>query len=288
MKRPPPATRGRPLKKLLIAALLAASAAAAPAQAPKAELELWRLDCGDFVMKRFGAWFSDTFQYPPGARALVGSCYLVRHGTDYLLWDTGMSDKLIGNPIDNDQQTMSLKRSVSDQLKQIGVRPDQVGTVGISHYHGDHTGQARHFPGARLVIGKADWDAIRSDERRKEQRDELGPWQGEGAKVEPVSGDLDIFGDGSVIMLALPGHTPGHSGLLVRLASGPVLLSGDQYHFTEAVKNRGVPAFNSNRADTLASHDRFDRIAANTRAKVIIQHEPADIDKLPAFPQSAK
>ncbi len=276
------------MKKLIVTALLAACAAAAPAQAPKAELELWRLDCGDFVMKRFGAWFSDTFQYPPGPRPLVGSCYLIRHGTDYLLWDAGMSDKLIGNPVDNEQQTMSLKRSILDQLKAIGVRPEQVGTVGISHYHGDHTGQARHFPAARLVIGKADWDAIRSDDRRKEQRDDLGPWQAEGAKVEPVAGDADIFGDGSVIMLGLPGHTPGHSALLVRLASGPVLLSGDQYHFTEAVKNRGVPSFNFNRADTLASHDRFQTIAANTGAKVIIQHEPADIAKLPAFPTSAK
>ena len=50
------------------------------------------------------------------------------------------------------------------------------------------------------------------------------------------------------------------------------------------MKNRGVPVFNTNRADTLASHDRFDRIAANTLAKVIIQHEPADVAKLPAFP----
>jgi predicted nucleotidyltransferase len=65
-------------------------------------------------------------------------------------------------------------------------------------------------------------------------------------------------------------------------------LSGDQYHFTEAVANRGVPAFNTDRADTLASHDRFERIAANLKAKVVIQHEPADVAKLPAFPQSAK
>ncbi len=65
------------------------------------ELQLWRLDCGDFMMKRFGAWFSDTFQYPPGARPLVGSCYLIRHGSDYMLWDTGMSDELNGKPIDN-------------------------------------------------------------------------------------------------------------------------------------------------------------------------------------------
>ncbi len=279
------------MKKLLMAAMLATAATAAPSQAPAppAQLELWRLDCGDFVMKRFGAWFSDTFQYPPGARPLVGSCYLIRNGDRYLLWDTGLSDELVAKPVDNDQQRMSLKRSLVDQLKQIGVAPEKIGFVGISHFHGDHTGQARHFPNATLVIGQGDWDALKgNDERLKDTRADLAHWLGGAGKAVPVGGDVDIFRDGSVTMLALPGHTPGHSGLLVRLASGPVLLSGDQYHFTEAVKNRGVPSFNTNRADTLASHDRFDRIAANTKAKVIIQHEPADVAKLPAFPQSAK
>ena len=126
------------------------------------------------------------------------------------------------------------------------------------------------------------------DPRLKDARSDLATWLTGGGNVLPLPGDGDVFEDGRVIMLAMPGHTPGHSALLVRLASGPVLLSGDQYHFTEAVKNRGVPSFNHNRADTLASHDRFDRIAANTGAKVIIQHEPADVAKLPAFPASAK
>ncbi len=279
------------MKTLLSAALLAAAATAAPAQspAPPAQVELWRLDCGDFVMKRFGAWFSDTFQYPPGARSLVGSCYLIRHGERYLLWDTGLPDELIAKPIDNDQQRMSLKRSLLDQLNQIGVAPAEIGYVGISHFHSDHIGQARHFPNATLVIGQADWDALKgSDERLKDARAHLAHWLGGTGKAVPVGGDIDVFRDGSVTMLAMPGHTPGHSALLVRLASGPVLLSGDQYHFSEAVKNRGVPSFNTNRADTLASHDRFDRIAANTGAKVIIQHEPTDVAKLPAFPKSAR
>ncbi len=282
---------GAGMKAWLGVALVALSATASVSQpAAKAPaMELWRLDCGDFVMKRFGAWFSDTFQYPPGARPLVGSCYLIRHGDEYLLWDTGMSDKLIAAPVDNEQQSMSLKRSLVDQLKQINVAPERIKFVGISHFHGDHTGQARHFPGATLAIGEGDWAALKGDgERLKDARADLAHWLSGAGKVVPVAGDADVFRDGTVTMLAMPGHTPGHSALLVRLASGPVLLSGDQYHFTEAVKNRGVPSFNMHRADTLASHDRFDRIAANLGAKVIIQHEPSDVAKLPTFPASAR
>src|SRR3546814_13839008 len=84
----------------------------------------------------------------------------------------------------------------------------------------------------------------------------------------------------------MPGHTEGHQALLVRLASGPVLISGDQYHFTENREVGGVPRFNVDRADTLASHDRFEKLARNLHANVIIQHEPDDVDKLPAFPEA--
>ena len=274
-----------------IAAAAAAFAIAMPAagQGTAADVELWRLDCGNFVMKKFGAWFSDTFQYPPGSRNLVGSCYLIRHGSDYMLWDTGMRAELIGKPYDDAEQTMSLKRSLVDQLREIEVTPDKIRIVGISHYHSDHTGQAGHFPNAKLVIGAGDAAALRSAQAPGGSNPkDLAHWLGGTERLVEARGDIDIFHDGRVIMLAMPGHTPGHSALLVRLASGPVLLSGDQYHFTEAVRNRGVPSFNTDRADTLASHDRFDRIAANLRAKVIIQHEPADVAKLPAFPQAAE
>ena len=154
---------------------LGASAAVSQSAAPQAEMQLWRLDCGDFVMKRFGAWFSDTFEYPAGARPLVGSCYLIRHGDEYMLWDTGMSDELIAKPFDDAQQSMSLKRSLRDQLAQIGVRPEQVSVIGISHYHDDHTGQAAHFPKAKLLIGKADWDALKASSPQwlKDARDDL-------------------------------------------------------------------------------------------------------------------
>lgn len=276
------------LLALTIAALLA-SPATAQAPAAKPALQLWRLDCGDAVFKQYGAFFSDTFQYPSGPKELVASCYLIRNGDDYLLWDTGLSDGLVGQPLDTPTMRMSMKVSIVDQLKQIGVTPKQIGTVGISHWHFDHVGQAARFPQARLLMGKEDADLLRgSPPPDEDSAKALAHWLTGDGKLQPVSGDHDVFGDGRVMMLTLPGHTPGHYALLVRLASGPVLLSGDQYHFTEQVANRGVPPFNHDRADTLASHDRFDRVAANVGAKVIIQHEPADVAKLPAFPRAAE
>jgi len=275
------------LKRVL--ALMAGAFALTGMQAPPVPpplMELWRLDCGDFRINDINAFMSDTSEYPAAPKHLVGSCYLIRHGEAYLLWDTGMPAALIGHPSVDPVMTVTLRTTIVDQLARIGVRPEQVSLVGISHYHGDHTGQARAFPGARLLMGAGDFAVMRG--RPAAQQADLARWLTGGGQITEVQGDLDVFGDGKVIMLNLPGHTPGHHALLVRLASGPVLLSGDTYHFTEQVAHRGVPPFNTNRADSLASMDRFDRLGRNLHANVIIQHEPADIAKLPAFPASAR
>ena len=269
-----------------LGALLAAPAALAQA-APATEL--WRLDCGDFQVSDF-AEFSDTHRYDGKPYALVDSCYLIRHGTDYLLWDTGISGEVVGKKVVDGAFTLTLKSRVVTQLGQIGVKPGQIARVGISHYHDDQTGQLGDFASATLLIGAGDFAAIKAGSASRPNWVALfKPWLDGAAKVEAVEGDKDVFGDGSVVMLGMPGHTPGHHSLLVRLKGmGPVLLSGDLYHFTEQVANRGVPPFNHDRADTLASMDRYDRIAKNLGARTIIQHEPADVAKLPAFPASAR
>jgi N-acyl homoserine lactone hydrolase len=92
-----------------------------------------------------------------------------------------------------------------------------------------------------------------------------------------------------VIMLRTPGHTPGHSSLLVKLSQmGPVIISGDAVHFRENYDTVGVPAFNYDRAQTVASVERLRKIATNLKATVVIQHDARDVDKLPAFPAFAK
>jgi N-acyl homoserine lactone hydrolase len=258
------------------------------APVPRAALSLWRLDCGDFEFTDFNAFFSDTSEYRPGPRHLVGSCYLIRHGADYMLWDAGIPAATADHPMSTPELRATLHSSITAQLAALGMRPDQIGRLGISHYHFDHIGQAADFPHARLLMGAEDLAFVRGSSESGQARTALQPWLQGGAPLTEVRGDLDVFADGSVVMISLPGHTPGHHALLVRLRSGPVFLSGDTYHFTEQVAHRGVPPFNTSRAESLASMDRFDRLARNLHARVIIQHEPADIAKLPAFPRAAQ
>lgn len=144
------------------------------------------------------------------------------------------------------------------------------------------------FPHATLLIGKGDWDVINQTGSPANPA-AFASWISGGGKVEPLVGDKDVFGDGTVVILNTPGHTPGHHSLLVRLKEkGPVLITGDLAHFHENYDSNGVPGFNTDRAATLASLDRFKAIARNLNATVIIQHDARDIGKLPAFPAAAK
>ena len=267
---------------LLVLIAAGSTFAALPASAQTTpDMTLTRLDCGTPAAPvEVNQRFSDTWAYDGLKLTFVFSCYLVKHGNDYLLWDSGHSMSA---------GAVAPKVSLIDQLARLKLTPDQIKYVGISHYHGDHVGQANSFPKSTLLIGKGDWDVLTSPKPPTGVNPLLvSNWVSGGGTVEPVPQDKDVFGDGTVIMLNTPGHTPGHHSLLVKLPrKGSVILSGDFVHFRENYESGGVPGFNSDRSQTIASIDRVKKIAANSKATVIIQHDARDIGILPAFPASA-
>ena len=254
---------------------LAGFCASALAQTP--EVTLTRLDCGSG--SNDPRRFSDTFAYTETTKPFAFSCYVIKHGSDVMVWDTGYLPGSVPS---------ATNKPITDLLKQINVSPDQVKYVGISHFHADHTGQLAPFSKATLLIGKGDWDGVNA---KMPGANVAGfkEFMGTERKVEPLTADKDVFGDGSVMVLRAPGHTPGHSMLLVRLREkGPVVLVGDAVHFHENYTSNGVPGFNYDRAQTVASIERIKEIEKNLKATVIIQHDPRDIGKLPAFLAAAK
>jgi glyoxylase-like metal-dependent hydrolase (beta-lactamase superfamily II) len=277
----------RRLTMLAAGACAAAFAFAAPAlaQAPAAapaDMALGRIDCGTpqdpvAVNDRF----SDTYAFPNLKLQFVYSCYIIKHGNDYLLWDTGHAMTA---------PKVAPKVSIVDQLAKINVTPDMIKYVGISHYHADHTGQVASFPKAMLLIGQREWDAITAPKPAAGVN--FQPFEGwiKGEnKVEPQGSDKDVFGDGSVIVLRTPGHTPGHQSLLVKMPKmGAVIITGDAAHFRENYASDGVPFFNFDRAQTIASVERLKGIQKSLKATVIIQHDKRDIEKLPVLPAMAK
>jgi N-acyl homoserine lactone hydrolase len=254
----------------------------ASAQQPTPEVTLTRMECGTpRAPADVNLRFSDTLSHPNLVLQLVFTCYLIKHGEEYMLWDTGFGP---------DSGATAPKVALADQLAKLGVKPEQVKYIGISHHHPDHTSGAAAFPNATLLIGKGDWDQLTSPTPPAGMNAApLRHWISGGGKVEPVPLDKDVFGDGTVTILATPGHTAGHHSVMVKLAkTGTVILSGDAAHFRENYESNGVPSFNVDRAQTLASLDRIKKLIATTRGTFVIQHDPRDAAKLPAYPESAK
>jgi len=271
------------MRRILTMLAACASALAFTASVQAADVSLLRFaDCGTpQAPTAVNERFSDIFAYGDMKRQFVYSCYLVKHGDEYLLWDTGHS---MSAP------NVAPKTSVVDQLAKLNLKPEQIKYVGISHYHADHTGQADSFTKSTLLIGAREWEAISAPKPAAGVNFKpFEAWIKGEAKVEPQTIDKDVFGDGSVVVLRTPGHTPGHQALLVKLAEkGPVILSGDAVHFRENLDTEGVPSFNFDRTQTIASIQRMKKIAENLKGQIIIQHDQRDVDKLPAFPAMAK
>jgi glyoxylase-like metal-dependent hydrolase (beta-lactamase superfamily II) len=187
-------------------------------------LDTGLIECSDYAI------FSPAAG-PSEHRALTVRSYLVTHPDGVLLWDAGIDDALAEEP-DGRQITEALRfrvpRTLASQLATIGYGPGDVDVLGFSHLHIDHVGNAGRFSGARVVMQKLEHDAAYGpDAERLTYMPETYAAIDRSA-IQVVEGEHDVFGDGTVVMHPLPGHTPGHQGLRVALPhSGPILLAAD-------------------------------------------------------------
>ncbi|MDB5985581.1 MAG: N-acyl homoserine lactonase family protein [Nevskia sp.] len=283
---------GRMLKNLLsavvVALLLVPAFAIDQARAADAvkQVRLYALDCGRGEFKDMGM-FSDTGEYDGKSGAIVVPCFVIRHPKGTLIWDTGLGDKLAANKDGMDAGNgihLSVPVTLAEQLKALGLAPSDVSYVAFSHFHFDHTGNANLFGAATWIINKLEL-AWAEGTPTPSGVDPTTISAYKTAKTQLIDGDYDVFGDGSVRILKAPGHTPGHQVLELKLAkSGVVILSGDLYHTDANRSFKRVPTINVERADTLASIERIERIVKNTHARFVIQHDPNDFKSLPKFP----
>jgi len=261
-----------------------------PIKAGVAE-RLYRLDCGHSLANDESVW-------TPGENVgrdieFSSTCWLIKHGSAWLLWDTGVPETALNDP--QGWSTLPklivyhLDKSLTDQLAAIGLKPGDIGRVAISHTHGDHIGNVGLFSNATIVMQKAEYNWIHSANGPNENVNQLMALArkllGTPKNLQLIDGDTDVFGDGSLTLLATPGHTPGHQSLLVHLRnSGFILLSGDVAHSGENFEKDIVPSLNTNKAESIASMERVRRLIATYNAKFFINHDKSQTDKLRLIP----
>lgn len=272
----------RLMTSVLAAALALGAGPAQAGKAPPESVELYAMDCGRFDLPN-ADMFADDGAYKGVAKKMVVPCYLVRHPKGDLIWDTGLPAQeaqgadLGGKP----------GRPLPDQLKDLGLTPADIEYVSVSHSHFDHIGQAGLFAGGTWIVDPDEKAFAFSEASRKNAATFAGYSALENARTILIEQPShDVFGDGSTVIYQTPGHTPGHTILLVRpKGAEPVLLTGDLWHIAESREHKRVPRFNVDRAKTLESYELTEKLAAETKARVVRQHVPEDFEMLPKFPE---
>lgn len=278
----------RLLSGLIFSAL--ALSATAPSQAAAPDVKMYWLDCGHMTLGDKTV-FSEAGLYKGQSQDIVMSCYLIKHGEDWVLWDAGLPKKYLAGPVVEGTFKTRLDRTIVDQLGDLGLRADDIDYVAVSHAHFDHSGQVNDFPKATLIIQRSELEAMADTENATAHYMDAGLFSAHLAgnrreRVRVIDGDVDLFGDGTLKTIQTPGHTPGSMALLLKLGNaGYYVLSGDQWHFTENYRRQQVPTWNYDHHQTIGSGKKLDDVIAAHHATLVIQHEPADNQKLPTLPR---
>jgi len=183
--------------------------------------------------------------------------FVVKHPKGNVLFDTGNNDNLIKDPnwwpagLQSLKPAMTPEMALDVQLAKIGLKPDDIKYVVVSHLHLDHGGNVSKFPNSTIVVQKS------------EVQNAFWPEQGTGGpyvlgdflplrapnnnypnaqKMIQLDGDLDLFGDGSLVVKRWVGHTPGSQMMTVKLKnSGLIILTGDNVYFRENLEKSIAP-----------------------------------------------
>ena len=279
-----------------VAALLAGAGtnAVQPRPQPPKTPRLYVFDCG--TLEGDPARFNFKREEMATTDMSV-ACYLVVHPNGALMWDTGaVPDQEVTTEnqrtrhhivLRNAERYVTLAKSLKRQLAEAGYAPADISHVALSHYHYDHTANTNEFASATWLVRQVERDTMFSDQPPDNVQRATFDALRTSKTVIIKTDDYDVFGDGSVVIKWAPGHTPGHQVLFVQLAkTGPVLLSGDLYHYPEELTLDRVPAFEVDAGQTRRTRTAIDAFLKKSGARLWIQHDftaNAALKKGPAF-----
>ncbi|MGV1761480.1 AttM family quorum-quenching N-acyl homoserine lactonase [Rhizobium sp. A22-96] len=212
--------------------------------------------------------------------------FLLTHPKGHVVIDGGLAAEGLADPrgywgdaVDNYKPVMVESQGCVAQLAGIGIAPEDIRLVVLSHLHSDHTGAIGRFPNATHIVQRReyeyaftpDWFAAGAYVRRDFDRPEL-KWQFlEGAATD----GYDLYGDGTLHMLFTPGHSVGHQSFLVNLPkSGAILLAADAAYTLDHWNEKALPGFLASAVDTVRSVQKLRAVAEQVGAMIVTGHDP--------------
>jgi len=258
-------------------------------------VRLYVFDCGTLHIADVGRFGLKRDQV--ATTDLAVASYLVVHPKGTLIWDTGAVPdgawKPTGAPVsyhlllpDAQQRDITLTKPLAGQLAELGYSPTDISYLALSHYHYDHTANANLFAGSTWLVRQEERDAMFGQTAPGTTQPSTYASLRAAKTVIVKDDEFDVFGDQTVVIKWAPGHTPGHQVLYVNLSkTGPVLLSGDLYHYPEERVLNRVPTFEFDAGQTRASRVVIDAFLKKTGAQLWIQHDFIGNAKLKKAPE---
>jgi glyoxylase-like metal-dependent hydrolase (beta-lactamase superfamily II) len=271
---------------IVIVAMATSGMGQQPKAQPPKSVRLYVFDCGSLNIPDTSAYQLKKEELATNYMSVA--CFLVAHPKGTLMWDVGaVPDASFKPGTPGTLRYATATKTLTSQLAEIGYAPADITYLALSHFHWDHIGNANVFARATWLVRKLDRDIMFTEPFSP--RTEPANYSAlKNSKTVIVTKDEhDVFGDGSVVIKSTPGHSPGHQVLFLKLAkTGPVLLSGDLYHYPEERKLNRVPTTEFNAAQTVASRAAIEAFLKKTGARLWIQHDfnaNAKLKKSPAF-----
>jgi glyoxylase-like metal-dependent hydrolase (beta-lactamase superfamily II) len=242
---------------------------------------MWALDAPTLTVD------ANTLMYGlSGVITIPMPAFLIEHPKGLVLFDTGIAPEALIDPVALYGQELADGLGISgtddqqlaNQLRNLGYKLTDVTHVIASHLHFDHAGATHLFPHAKHYIGAGEmafarWPApIGAFCYRDDQLERIRHF--DWHEVPGV--DVDLFGDGSLVIMHMPGHTPGELSLRVRLATRSVLLTGDAVHLRDALLLDYHFPIDWDTRQSLISLQRIKRIAESEDLTIWISHDPQD------------
>jgi N-acyl homoserine lactone hydrolase len=274
-----------------IALLLALFAAQGPAQTTR-PVRLYVFDCGSLKSGNP----EPLLQRGVTTTDMSVAAFLIVHPRGTLLWDAGVIPDEMVKPGGTTDFRATVKKTIQGQLAEIGYKPSDITYLALSHNHYDHSANANEFAGSTWLVQRPEREVMFSGAPRPSSQNSPSNATAserfaalKSAKTTILDGDYDVFGDGTVVIISTPGHTPGHQSLFVKLAkTGPVVLSGDLYHYPAERTLKDFTPFSAlgDPAKEASSKAKMEALLKEKKAALWIQHDitaNAKLKKSPAY-----
>ena len=272
-------------------AALAASAAQVGAQAaftaatPPSRVRLYVFDCGVINVNRAGTERYNVTPEEVGETRFVVPCFLVAHPRGTLIWDLGVVPD--GTVPEATSPIAPGKGTLRSQLAEVGYRPEDLTYFAFSHAHGDHVANANLFAASTWLARPAERAFMWEEGNTRVNRAYFDGIK-ESKSISLDTDEYDVFGDGTVVIKAAPGHSPGHQVLVLSLAAtGRIMLAGDLYHYPqERTLQRQPPANEFSVEQSAASRAMIEEYLRRTKTEIWIEHDfvaNAQLKKAPAY-----